>query len=136
MSKPPTFIRAQKSSNRNQKLMRNADVSTEHKLQFFCPFVLRSLRPSDILVLVTTKFLSMTTSMKGTPHQRCFWPIFKNLQLVWLIFYLVFSVHSFLNSQKLRNYVFYLNHGLKSTPFRYRLRPYEITPTVTFHYHN
>ena len=69
--------------------MRNADVPIEQKLQFFCPFVLQSLRPSDILVLVTTTFLSMTTSMKGTPHQRCLWPIYIyiNLQLVWLIFY-------------------------------------------------
>ena len=33
---------------------------------------------------------------------------------------------------------FYLNHGLKSTPFRYRLRPYEIThsPFINQHLNN
>ena len=49
------------------RLMRNAGVPTEQKLLFFWPFFLRSLRPSDILVLVTTNFSSVTISMKGTP---------------------------------------------------------------------
>ena len=115
--------------------MRNADVLSEQKIRFFCPYASRSLRLPDILVLVTTNFISMTTSMKGTPHQHCSWPIYKNLQLVWLIFYRDLSRQSTIH--KNREIVsFYLNHGLKSTPFRYRLKPYEITQTVTFHYHN
>ena len=40
--------------------------------QFFCPFVSRSLRSSDILVLVTINYPSMTTSIKGAPYY-CIW---------------------------------------------------------------
>ena len=48
----------------SHRIMRNSDVPTKQKLQFFCPFVSRSLRSFEIMVLVTT-------SMKGTPHQHC-----------------------------------------------------------------
>ena len=95
------------------RLMRNADVPTGQKLQFFCPFVSRSLRSSDILVLVTTKFLSMTKSMKGTPHQHCKWPIYKTLQLVWLIFHRDFSIHKNLEIMS-----FYLNRRLSTEALR------------------